>query len=236
MTARERSIVFGDAMIRAIAEGRKTQTRRAVLPQPILAGKVWTWPRDGPNSKASWADFIKDPSLCMARFCPYGQPGDRLWVRETYCLESNREITEQPYDPPFADGRPVRWVDDPDWGRYWEQPHYRATDPKPELAGDWDGHSVIWTPSIFMPRWASRWLLEITDVRVQRVQDIDEEDVSAEGVTWTPANVAKWRHPKTPQMAYAGLWDSLNSKLHQWDKNPLVWAIKFNVNQKGVGD
>lgn len=101
---------------------------------------------------------------------PYGRGGDRLWVQETFCLESNCNVdSNNRYPPPFKDGRPVNWVEDANFGNYWEQAHYRATDPTPELDIGTDEPGVKWKPSSRMPRWASRFLLEITGIQIFRL-------------------------------------------------------------------
>jgi hypothetical protein len=181
----ERPILFSGPMVRAILEGRKTQTRRPVKPQPVCGDGIV----QGPNglffvgqlrdSENAWRDIL----------CPCGVPGDRLWVRET-----------------FWDGRP-------DIDNY--------------VLFVADGYSFVrdWKkrPSIFMPRWASRITLEITDVRVQRVQETSAADCIAEGLTADlPMSHADWRD------SFAGLWDSINEKRgFGWDANPWVWALTF---------
>lgn len=150
-------------------------------------------------------------------------------------LESNFGIdSAQIYTPPYDD-RPIRWTDDADWGRYWELPHYKATDEKPYLT-DNDDNEVGWKPSIHMPRWASRITLEVVSVRVERVQDISEEDAVAEGCNgytiWGPVPGESWRtEPKEDVSAidkFATLWDSINAKRgFSWDINPWVWVVEF---------
>ena len=204
---RERPIIFSGPIVKAILAGTKTQTRKVVTPQPAhkyvagygigRSGHPSEW---GPTGSTPTEDDWRQ--WAVKAKCPLGVVGDRLWVRETYCLETDRDT--ESYPPPHSDGRPVKWTDCPDWGRYWTQPHYRATDPTPELAiDDIDGPGCRWRPSIHMPRWASRITLEITDVRVQRLQEISEEDAEAEGVFTSPKNG------------------------HGWDSNPWVWAITF---------
>jgi hypothetical protein len=205
----EIGILFSGPMVRAILEDRKTQTRRVMKPQPP---ESTTWDQES-------GLFVIDGScLGIMRSCPYGAPGDTLWVRETFALESCCSVDW--YEPPFKDGRPLKVTDDPDDGRFWEQPHYRATDPTPELAYEDDERgepTCKWRPSIFMPRWASRITLTLTDVRVQRVQDISEADAIAEGMT---IGLAVWE--------YHELWDDLNAKRgYSWDANPWVWALSF---------
>lgn len=195
---KERPILFSGPMVRAILEGRKTQTRRVCKEQP------------------SWTDV--SPAW-LAR-CPYGVHGDRLWVRETWCLAH----------PDYHDeaegrrlGRPIR----PDG--WWC--HYAATDNDVE-SGDKEGASP-WKPSIHMPRWASRITLEVVQVRVQRLQDISEEDARAEGVearipraVVTPSG-AVTNDGLSASEAYAALWDSINGDRAPWSSNPWVWAISF---------
>ncbi len=172
-----KSILFTDEMVRAVIDGRKTQTRRPLKPQP----KILPFPFD---------EEVIVHLLPPLSDCPFGQVGDRLWVRETFCLEHQVEKDQL---PPFDDRRPIRWEyegmeSDPEGADRWLQPHYRATDPTPELAyEDTDGEPTVrWKPSIHMPRWASRITLEITDIRIERLQEITEEDTIAEGVLPCP--------------------------------------------------
>lgn len=140
-------IIFSGPMVRAIIEGRKTQTRR-IVKQPEYFGCVTG---DCTHDRQVECDqFIVDQS-------PYGKPGDRLWVRETW---GGDDLCGYAYR-----------ADHPDW---------------PRFQGDGEQPSGPWRSPIHMPRPASRLTLEITDVRVQRVQDISEEDAKAEGVAWTP--------------------------------------------------
>lgn len=153
---KERPILFSGEMVRAILDGRKTQTRRVVKPQPsqseyepeslYISGR--TTERQEHNGKviAKGSPYYATTSVIeFAKRCPYGQPGDRLWVRETFASM-------------FKDEGPVC---------------YRATES--------GMHSGPWKPSIFMPRWASRITLEIVSVRVERLQDISDADAQEEG-------------------------------------------------------
>ncbi|HEX6293397.1 MAG TPA: hypothetical protein VFZ66_29720 [Herpetosiphonaceae bacterium] len=222
---KERPILFSGPMVRAILAGTKVQTRRVIAPQP----EVWNEERlHGSPLLFAWKDKVNTPAniapYCMKRFCPYGEPGDRLWVRETFCIESNFNI-DSDYQPPFDDGRPVKWTESTEYGDYWQQCHYRATDPTPELVGeDEDDPGCRWRPSIHMPRWASRITLEITEIRVQRVRDISGKDALAEGVTLPEmAN-----GPADPTAEFAALWDSINeARGYSWASNPWVWCISF---------
>jgi hypothetical protein len=140
--------------------------------------------------------------------CPYGTVGDRLWVRETW-------FADPPCDGSWADtqwsgcGRTISEIPK----RFHKQCHciYRAT---------WTGIELVWTPSIFMPRWASRITLETTDIRVERIQEITEEDIKAEG--FQGLTKIGFRY------AFGQGWNSINEKRgFGWSVNPWVWAISF---------
>jgi len=193
---KERPILFNGPMVRAILEGCKTQTRREIKNNPLL--------------NAGFTDeFILLPGNASAFVCPFGVVGDRLWVKET-------SIIAPKY---FNDGKDCNARDEEGVPRIVQ---YLATNPNRDAANDY--HLKV-SPSIFMFRWASRITLEITDVRVQRLQEITEEDARAEGY-----------HPKindslpdwTAKESFKILWDSLNAKRGlDWDKNPWVWALSF---------
>ena len=184
---KERPILMSAPMVCALIEGRKTQTRRVVALREFgpsdTPGYHWHF-RD---RRGLWNDISTERLL---ELCPYGVPGDRLWVRETWHHED-----ASCFDPKC--GQPTHIF-------------YRVTEPYPE--------SIRWRPSIFMPRWASRITLEITDIRVQRVQEISPDDIVAEGI---PKHL-------NADTEYIRLWDFLNAKRGLgWDKNPWVWAIAF---------
>lgn len=181
----EKPILFTGEMVRAVLDGRKTQTRRVIKPQPGLLG-----PKDIP---------------LLLYYCPYGQPGDRLWVRESWSVDMSMDHLK-PSDVPEDSIVYYRANTDKDWER--------------QSTGQVMGKK---RPSIFMPRWASRINLEITDIRVERVQDITEEDAKAEGVDWYPAMRAN--------RLFQSLWDSINAKRgYAWDVNPWVWVVEFIQN------
>lgn len=175
---KERPILFSGPMVRAILDGRKTVTRRVVkLNQSgrvALCGK--NWHRDDPDSILA---------------CPYGQPGDRLWVRETHCFRSTQiDIEVMGHEDLPTDGRPWK-----SYGTYSYVPIYRATEEaeliyddeedRPNCQDCQDGNPHgHWKPSIHMPRWASRISLEVTEIRVQRLQDITEDEAIREGAVW----------------------------------------------------
>ncbi len=223
---KERPILFSAAMVRAILEARKTQTRRVMKPQPQLATdtdgqRFWLVDFESADRGYGWKQY----DAPFWTHCPYGAPRDRLWVRETFATECSVEGNL----PPWSDGRPVQRFPDGDW---W-QAHYRATDPTPDLDccnkkhGDHGGPCPSpWRPSIFMPRWASRITLEITDIRVQRLQEITDDDAVAEGVT-DAAGGAIGRD-ELPRLAFRHLWNSINEvRGFPWSANPWVWALTF---------
>lgn len=200
----ERPILFSDAMVRAILEGRKTQTRRVLKPQPPAGAHspgLVLFPADG-GSACVFDVPLNSP--VYRHECPYGQPGNRLWVREAFALHAHGAK-----DPA---GHPIVF--------------YRAQ-------GDQIMQGNRWRPSIHMPRWASRIILDITDIRVERVQDISENDARAEGVR----EMAEYSMPRNPyepgicddpRNAYRILWDQINAKRgYGWDVNPWVWVVEF---------
>lgn len=245
--SRERPILFSGEMVRAILDGRKTQTRRVVRWKPRHKGlnlgfsglTVGYYSTFDPTS--GWVLRSRDGmGLWNDRTypldCPYGQPGDRLYVRETFVIESSFGI-EFDYEPPF-EGRPLLRHHNSDWGDWWEQPHYRATDPKPDLVYEnMDEPACRWRPSIHMPKWASRLWLEVTGIRVERVQEISAADAVAEGIHGVmedrtryfgpPDENGRTKYP-TPGAAFHSLWDSLNAKRgYSWESNPWVWVVEF---------
>ena len=226
---KSRPILFSAPMIRALLAGTKTQTRRVVEPQPPI-GHAWSgWcvssTHRADEGKATWAagtgPFLSDVHRVS---CPYGQPGDRLWVRETF-------ITGYEMDP-------NGYFKTDEAGEYIDKVWYRATDP--DL--DWWVDDVIcepkWRPSIFMPRALSRLTLEVVSVRVERLQEISEADAAAEGVTavssggitlFTTTGVDCFQ---TAKDAYAALWESINGP-GSWDANPWVWVVEFKLVGNG---
>lgn len=181
----EKPILFSGAMVRAILEGRKSQTRRVVKPPaPFTSTDA--------DLDIQWA--------VGGMKCPYGKPGDHLWVREMW--------------KPRGVGQGC------------------ATTPV-IYAAEYTFPNVVkamrpWKTSIFMPRWASRITLEIVEVRVQRLQDISEEDARAEGVGPLRADGRMLYGAYPASDEFADLWDSINMKRgFGWNGNPFVWAITF---------
>lgn len=238
MTAvRERPILFSGPMVRALLDGRKTQTRRVVkLNPPADAHEVFFWSGEGLR-RAGWSN-VSEPGLWARRngrdgyirhvgHCPYGVPGDRLWVKETHYLTDNG-------DEEFA----VYAADESEVGRHLE---HVASLERAHRDIDWSRHRKL-RPSIHMPRWASRLTLSITDVRVERLQDISEEDCLSEGLERLPPDLhaRAWRGAGQPRMpgliphyiaAYRDIWNQINGP-DSWDANPWVWAITFDVEAR----
>lgn len=228
--SKERPIPFNDAMVRAILERRKTMTRRVVKPQPegedlriCQQAYDWTYSMEG----GIWGLTAGDQHCEKLSFkCPYGKPGDRLWVKETWA-----KVPETAYWHDQTIPHKVHREED---GYGWWAV-YRAS---------WERCAPSWKSPRFMPRWASRILLEIVSIRVERLQDISEEDAEKEGVSntwddalpdskWGPAWAAADRsNPKLTtfglRSGFAVLWESIKGK-GSWDENPYVWVIEFKV-------
>ncbi|MCF5551933.1 hypothetical protein L6218_06280 [Pseudomonas syringae pv. syringae] len=224
---KERPILFSAPMVRAILEGRKTVTRRVCKPQP--SPNAHTTSAEG-SPMTSWWETGKD----IVR-CPYGQPGERLWVRETWGVISH-DFDEQGNMIDWSPDRPASLIREMRFGRGYYSGHviYRA-DGEAVWAGDDDGGGddrSAWKPSIHMPRIASRILLEITDVRVERLQAITYEEAVAEGVhrdracrMWTATDEGGACH-KYPVPAFRDLWSGINGA-ENWNANPWVWVVEF---------
>ena len=190
----ERPIIFSAPMVRAILAGTKTQTRRVVKLKPWHQieerddGSPWPWMYDDDRTADHWVP------------CPYGQPGDRLWVREAWGFEKRTE------DDPLLELVAT----------------YRADDAEHIFPVN------RWRPSIHMPRHLSRITLEVTAVRVERLRDISASDCLAEGIgqplgrseIWTPTLKAAAVHD------YSVLWQSIHGT-GSWDDNPWVWVVEF---------
>ncbi|AEV24592.1 hypothetical protein Dsui_0172 [Azospira oryzae PS] len=211
---KERPILFSGPMVRAILEGRKTQTRRAVKPQPEI--------NSAGNLSGEWlnrplAGLLLPKLQDIAIHCPYGQSGDRLWVREACIgeeLESGLDGVRYPADNAFV---PIENTERA--AINWLTLHtYRGH----------SGHPVgPQVPSIHMPRWASRILLEITGVRVERLQDITPADCVEEGYVSAP--VEPYQSEELVALDwYRHLWESING-LGSWAANPWVWVVEFRT-------
>jgi len=261
MEISEKPILFSGAMVRAILNGTKTQTRRLQGLDRVNQSPD-NWQFLGIAIEPKKKDHVSTAKFChkdgeeVAIACPYGKPGDLLWIRETW--------------------RPISWGEDFDWMRI----EYAATQ---HLVGSgqsnmtkqinpedvWDGFEkecvwekladecikagcleesgsfrledengkfpIKWRPSIFMFRAMSRLSVGIVDIRVERLQSIFEEDAIAEGIERSPVHCELWRtyqkdddaHTAFPTMSYKSLWDSINKKSYPWEVNPWVWTVEF---------
>ncbi|HDU2881103.1 TPA: morphogenetic protein [Klebsiella pneumoniae] len=190
---KERGMIFNGEMVRAILDGRKTQTRRPIKWKQTRFteigeredGSKWPWSEDAEHACDFWHP------------CPFGAVGDRIWVRETW---ARYNIDQNSYDIAYRATTPENW---PEEGR--------------------------WRPSIHMPRWASRILLEITNVRVERLNAISQEDAQAEGMEltgWRPtySDPDSGGEVMTPYDNFAELWSSIYGE-GSWKADPWVWVI-----------
>ncbi len=221
---KERPIIFSGPMVRAIIEGRKTQTRRVVKNQgslDFLGGSgddrndpsMWGWRVDG-NGRDEFVPLAKSEWYDSCARCPYGVPGDTLWVREGFSTDHRAFY--------------------PHWGLV-----YRAD--RTVLDSDIENGQVFsheagksfpfrWRPSIHMPRWACRLTLAVKAVRVERLQDISEADAIAEGCC--TRTYRDGRGHEDARLDFKRLWDSINGKRHPWASNPWVWVVEFEPTSK----
>ena len=223
---RIRPILFSGPMVRALIEGRKTQTRRVVKPQPptpkefpgrlfgltrAVAPEIWVYSLTEidrlPKHPTDWelhgsVGVARDSGYPRTYRCPYGACGDLLWVRETCSQES--------------DGT---WI-------------YRADG---EFLDGCTERRLRWRPSIHMPRSASRVTLRLTDIRVEHLQEIDEAQAKAEGARFLGAEQKEVGTGY--RTGFRALWDSINSRRgFGFDTNPWVWALEFEVIRRNVGE
>lgn len=241
----ERGMIFNGEMVRAILDGRKTQTRRIIKNQ--REGECWGVkpaknPRYAGHTHDWWLPTGTQPYAALPA-CPHGSIGDRIWVRETWSQLGNE------------DGCAIDWNDELVKGGGPEAARiYRAScEQKPGNYGLWSipddafwkphtdnmEFEGAWRPSIHMPRWASRITLEITDVRVERLNAISEEDARAEGIIDggclncgepEPCGCANPEPDATDAFAY--LWQSIYGQ-ENWQANPWVWVIEFKCIEGG---
>lgn len=235
---RERPILFSGPMVQALLAGRKTVTRRVVKPAPVWHDEVpgrqaGGWSVQGRQKDVglhAWADASAFAAQLVSHVgCPYGQPGDRLWVRETWSPD-HRDVYPCPDFVYAADGT-VTVAD--------RREHIHACTDATRAKGERNFECLAcvpfrWRPSIHMPRRVSRLTLEVVSVRVECLHDITEEDAKAEGIVqvadggWGLAGApvgctsARW--------AFKYLWTSINGE-ESWDANPWVWVVSF----KSVG-
>lgn len=212
IAVKERPILFSGEMVRAILDGRKTQTRRVVKPQPEpfkahdRLGPFWWFNRRAWGLEQLGRIAEKEMPWFLAPHCPYGQPGDRLWVREN--------LRQDPLDGLWK----------------YEEDFTPLIDLEDEI--DAVGWVVTrkrdYCPSIHMPRWASRITLEITDVRVERVQEISEADARAEGAEPRLSGTSDWGPIRSHRTGFVYLWNQINeARGYGWLANPWVWCLTF---------
>ena len=212
---KERPILFSTAMVRAILDGKKTQTRRVVKCiheiDRLSTPDEWNAGRAHPKMVRfeDWKGphqfhlFESDYGSIFAMPCPYGKKGDRLWVRETWQAVSPDERYR-----PLDECHIIYKASD-------EHPGFCARTYEEHMGFSDTGRDICypWRPSIHMPKKHARIWLEITGIRVERLKDISPEDGIAEGVEhWS---------------IFPSLWDSINKKKHPWSSNPWVWVIEF---------
>ena len=249
---KERPILFSGEMVKAILDGRKTQTRRAVKPQPLQdvdGDEEITW-EEKPIETGWESEIGTEP--CFAHWqlmrpgklqpakilCPYGVVGDRLWVKESWRTGSRLDgldaagITNAAEDASCQPGKGESW------GKYKPCPIVYEADGKHLVWADNDFAEHNFGPigrlrvPRFMPRWASRITLEITGVRVERLQDITDQDAESEGIQDHPQITSRWMDYETgdesscPIHSYRTLWEKINGH-GSWDANPYVWVIEF---------
>lgn len=204
---RERPILFSGPMVRAVLDGRKSQTRRVMKPQPVLYGNKSSFPGHFAECEGRWSHVTPNPNGTWNENskpvkCPYGQPGDPLYVKQPWLAitqDGNRAVDDW--------RKASRFI-----GRYTDGPDVREVYWPP----------TRWRNARFMPKVAARIWLRVTNVRVERVQDISEADTKSEGVVY-PENA--WSIAN-----FVELWDSINKKLgFEWKSNPWVWVVEFTT-------
>lgn len=225
---KERSVIFTGDEVRATLEVRKTQFRRVVKPQHIPAA----------TRTLRWENQDADELRLVAK-CPFGVPGNRLWAKETWWT----------YPKPMTDKLLRDGADT--WPRWRHGGLLYDADVSKTDQEEWTELGWVRKPSIHMPRWASRLALAITDVRVQRVQEISDDDVEAEGVI--DAHESKWCRTVSPRYSqdgvctdpgycecgnhsygeiFADLWNRINGP-DAWQRNDWVWVVEYRVLKGG---
>lgn len=206
---KERGMIFNAEMVNAILSGRKTQTRRPIKWKQTRFteiaerddGSLWPWAEDCERGGDIW--FA----------CPFGEVGDRIWVRETWQvihdhIDESSHVEYRTYSPSIPKEK----------DRYWHTVYA-------EHFGDEsrEDRGFPWRPAIHMPRWASRITLEITDVRVERLRDLSEEDAKSEGIIPSAGGVLPgWEY----RINFRDLWMDIYGT-DNWEANPWVWVIEF---------
>ncbi|HDU6042855.1 TPA: hypothetical protein RFW82_001054 [Klebsiella pneumoniae subsp. pneumoniae] len=195
----ERGMIFNAEMVRALLDGRKTQTRRIIKDCTVGRDPISKFIKIGKKFIGCYPEDV--PEL-IRECCPYGVPGDRIWVRETWAEAGASAPDLKLYRANYPEHVPSI---------------YENVPPAEEIR---------WTPSIHMPRTASRILLEITDVRVERLRSMSQDDARAEGVIAASG-------PMEAGLAFRELWDSIYGE-ESWKANPWVWVIEFKHVEGGA--
>ena len=231
---KERPILFSGPMVRAILDGCKTQTRRVLKPQPTeKPDGRWSWiassSERGEQGKFqySWPDpdgnafTIRGREQAVRVRCPYGSVGERLWVRESHAIYTDAFTREKGDEVVLYRA---------DSSAYWNMTPYAHIEAEFNPLRDTSDYEPKWTPSIHMPRWASRLSLEIVRVGIERLQDISEADAYAEGVTipdhYKFVSNGRPEDRNEARVTYESLWESINGP-GSWSANPWVWVIEF---------
>lgn len=216
---KERGMIFNGEMVRAILDGRKTQTRRPVK-FPVLDINL--------GCELAGNELAGELSAGNYLNSAFGKPGDRVWVRETWGVVSH-ELDEDGRIQPWTPNRPATAIHEMPFGNGYYSGHAIYAADGDFTWGDDDGYEdgrSCWRPSIHMPKAASRILLEITDVRVERLRSMSQDDARAEGVIAASG-------PMEAGLAFRELWDSIYGE-ESWKANPWVWVIEFKRVEGGA--
>lgn len=216
---KERGMIFNSEMVRAILEGRKTQTRRIMKVQPgtpeFGLRRIIESSKANENGMYFWSqdDACGIKARSKPFLFPYGEVGDRIWVRETFRVHSRAtDVATLVYRASVRNS--------------WTEQTHRV----PVAVCNKPATPEKWTPSIHMPRWASRITLEITDVRVERLRDLSEEDAKSEGIIPSAGGVLPgWEY----RINFRDLWMDIYGT-DNWEANPWVWVIEFKRVEGGA--
>ncbi|MCO0607817.1 hypothetical protein NGG26_06045 [Klebsiella pneumoniae] len=203
---KERGMIFNAEMVRALLDGRKTQTRRIIKDCTVGRDPISKFIKIGKKFIGCYPEDV--PEL-IRECCPYGVPGDRIWVREAFRVHSRAtDVATLVYKASERNS--------------WTEQTHRV----PVAVCNKPATPEKWTPSLHMPRWASRILLEITGVRVERLRSMSQDDARAEGVIAESG-------PMEAGLAFRELWDSIYGE-ESWKANPWVWVIEFKRVEGGA--
>lgn len=240
---KQRPILFSAPMVRALLDGSKTQTRRIAKHKGELPPNWATFAQPMSNIQADgsckssdlfrWSEEQAEgqPLKSLRRWpgngadlehdwhaipCPYGKQGDQLWVREAWMPDAPRDGTWADVEFYGCKDAPLSLIPD----RYRKPEHCL-------FSSTWAGTPLVgWKPSIHMPRWASRITLEITSIRVERLQVISEQDAMSEGAIGGHGAIPNYQYAATPVEHFKHIWESINGA-KSWEANPWVWVIEF---------